>query len=390
MPPAKTKTPAKSPAPVDSRSVLIAVTGSSPAILTEALWALAQENPPVIPRQVVVVTTTDGSRALHDKLLQPLAEWHGKTVWQSLRQTILGKHHDKDSRLTLEAPVLIAAADPRTGTCRNLDDIRSPSDNAAAAETILTTVRRFSTDPEIRIIGLLSGGRKTMGALLHAALSLAGRPGDRLLHVLVSEPFDHPRLIPGFYFPGQPGPEAHHTPGPDSEALANGSARIDLADVPLVALGELIFNRTGQAPATFAGFTRAAQATVADASQQSIPLKVSFSPTSHALTVNHYHCTIPAGRPAALCEHLCRDALADHDLADRRSLETRWRKTVRYPKPDSGESAFTDDDISNALNVLRDTLHRHASAPEALIQRLFPLRAPIGLNREGVTVQLRD
>ena len=37
--------------------VLLAVTGMTPAVLTETVWALARQDPPVIPDRVVVVTT---------------------------------------------------------------------------------------------------------------------------------------------------------------------------------------------------------------------------------------------------------------------------------------------------------------------------------------------
>lgn len=40
----------------DREFILLAVTGSAVAVLTETVWALAHERPPVIPRRVVVVT----------------------------------------------------------------------------------------------------------------------------------------------------------------------------------------------------------------------------------------------------------------------------------------------------------------------------------------------
>ena len=38
----------------ESERVLFAVLGMSPAVLTETVWALARETPPVIPHRVVV------------------------------------------------------------------------------------------------------------------------------------------------------------------------------------------------------------------------------------------------------------------------------------------------------------------------------------------------
>ncbi len=386
-----TSTTPPPPSPPNGKTVLLAVSGSSPAILTETIWALARETPPVIPDLVVAVTTSSGARALETQLLTPLTAWRNRSVWQALRQDLLGASYARDNRLTLEAPVLVTRANPNLGTACPVDDIRSPEDNAAAAETILAAVRRFSTDPEIRLLGLLSGGRKTMGALLHAAFSLAGRPGDRLLHVLVTEPFDHPRLTPTFFFPDQPDATEHHLPGPDAKIVPHKAAHIELADVPLVALGELIFNRTGQAPATFASFARVAQATLTEAGLSTAAIKVTFSTTTRKATVNQHTVTLPEGRSATFFRQLVIDAARDEELADRRRLEERWRDGgIKYRKSDGSQSGFTDDDLSNAQNAVRTDLLETANVPEVLVDRLFPRRSLIGLNRDGISVQLVD
>jgi hypothetical protein len=46
-----------------NRRILIAVTGISPAILTETVWALAQRDEPWLPDQVIAVTTRTGKWA---------------------------------------------------------------------------------------------------------------------------------------------------------------------------------------------------------------------------------------------------------------------------------------------------------------------------------------
>lgn len=370
--------------PAANRTALVAVLGASPAVLTETVWALAREQPPVIPDIVVTVTTTTGASTLDRQLRTPRQDWRNRTVWQALRSTVLGKGCARDPRLTLEAPVVIAAAEPATGTTRHLDDIRTAADNAAAAETILTAVRRFTTDPDCRVVGLLAGGRKTMGALLHAALSLAGRPGDRLLHVLVNEPFDHPQLTPPFWFPGQPGAKEHAAA--EGAPVPQVAARIDLAEVPLVALGELISAQTGRTPATFASLTRAADAALAGAQAATVPLQVAFKSSPPTLRINSWRTLIPPGRASALCAWLCQSARGDDLLRDRVALAEHLRtRGVTFPKPDGQPGHFTDDDLSNALSVIRQSLQT-TGVPAAIIARLLPLRAAIGFNREGVTV----
>lgn len=230
-----------------------------------------------------------------------------------------------------------------------------------------------------------------MGALLHAAFSLAGRPGDRLLHVLVTEPFDHPRLTPTFFFPDQPDATEHHLPGPDAKIVPHKAARIELADVPLVALGELIFNRTGQAPATFASFARAAQATLAETKFDTCPIQIGYSSSKRQVIIDQYSVTLPDGRPSTFFRQLVIDASEGEEVADRARLEERWaKKAVAYRRPDGGKTQFTQDDFSNAQNAVRGELLKQGGMPERLVNRIFPLRAPIGLSRDGFTTRLID
>jgi hypothetical protein len=70
-------------------TILFAATGMTPAVLTETVWGLAQEKDPVIPDQVVVVTTAAGAQIIEKELLTPVGDG-AATIWQELRQAILG------------------------------------------------------------------------------------------------------------------------------------------------------------------------------------------------------------------------------------------------------------------------------------------------------------
>jgi len=178
----------------------------SPAVLTETVWALAHEKPPVIPDRVIVVTTAAGRDCLERDLFTPNPSFGGRTVWQALRRAILPRAPNPKSEigdqrseirsqkssippLTLEPIRVIVAPDPATGRTRELADLRTPADNEAAADFLLEQVRAIVENPDTRLIASLAGGRKTMGALLYACLTLVGRETDRLTHVLVNEPF---------------------------------------------------------------------------------------------------------------------------------------------------------------------------------------------------------
>lgn len=209
-----------------SQTTLLAVTGLSPAIVTETLWALAHEKPRVVPRRVVFVTTATGAAKLREHLFAPRSAFGGRTVWESLRASLKAKPDE----LIAEEPRVIGRPNNRTGRTDAVADITTRAENEITADFILDEVRRIVENQDTRLIASIAGGRKTMGALLHAAVTLIGRETDRLTHVLVSPPFE---TLAGFYFPAQPGGALT---GPDGRKHPPAKAEIQLADVPFVPL----------------------------------------------------------------------------------------------------------------------------------------------------------
>ena len=208
--------------------VLLAVTGMTPAVLTETIWALAHENPPVIPDRVVAVTTSRGKRLMEQELFTP-ASGGGLDLWQSLREEILGNQNPHDHRLILDTIREITAPNPHTGRNQALEDFRTSDENAAMANFVLDQVRSLVETPNIQLITSIAGGRKTLGALLYACMSLLGRESDRLTHVLVNEPFDSFGLSPRFFFP-KPWPlmASIRALSRPSEMLTTHSSTVDL------------------------------------------------------------------------------------------------------------------------------------------------------------------
>jgi CRISPR-associated protein (TIGR02584 family) len=370
------------------RTVLVAVTGMSPAILTETVWALAHEQPAIIPAEVIAITTLRGAEDLQRELLQPCKEFRGHTVWQALRDAILGPARaGRDLRLLLGNPVVITAPDPATGGTRPLEDIRTAADNAAAAEIILAQVRRVTTDPETRLIASLAGGRKTMGALLHAAVSLAGRRGDRLTHVLVNEPFDDSSLKPRFYFPGQPGPALYRLVGPDGArtTLRGRTACIHLADVPVATLGEIVQQRHGHTPASFASLMRAAEELVEDFDS---PIELTLDPDHSTARLDGEPVPLTGlDRPffAFLADRAInhQPPLPDHSAAAaafnpflRAWSEAHPDVSLDFSGTDWRRKEIETDDIRKRLNSLRTRLRGARLA--RLIPLLLPVRGPVG------------
>ena len=204
--------------------VLVAVTGLSPQIVTETLFALAVDpDPPqrlLEPTKIRLITTEEGARRAKCALLHPERGW-----FHRLRS-------DYDLPAIEFGPEHIIVLRDEAG--RPLDDIRSREDNRTAADAIAAVVRELSSDPLSALHVSIAGGRKTMGFYLGYALSLFGRAQDRLSHVLVSAPYESHRE---FYYPT---PKTHLIQDRDGRSYDARDARVTLADIPFVRLrGEL-------------------------------------------------------------------------------------------------------------------------------------------------------
>lgn len=202
------------------RRILLAVTGLSPQIVTETLYALAvqpRNGRPWVPHEIRLITTARGKENARLTLLsREPGHFHRLRADYGLPEIAFTDNH-------------IHVIEDAEG--RPLDDIKNDDDNRRAADTIADVVRRLSQDDDTEIHASIAGGRKTMGFFLGYAMSLFGRPQDRLSHVLVSSPYESNRAF--FY------PTPHSTPIP---ANPTGSEMIDAKDAE-VWLGEIPFVR---------------------------------------------------------------------------------------------------------------------------------------------------
>ena len=202
-----------------SRRLLVAVTGLSPQIVTETLYALAVgQRPPFIPTEIRLITTEEGAERAKLSLLHPESGWfHRLRDDYGLPAITFGPEH---------IHVLTDASGQPLG------DIRTPGDNTRAADAITDVVRDLTRDGDSALHVSIAGGRKTMGFYLGYALSLYGREQDRLSHVLVSPPYEsHPQ----FFYP-TPGSQVIYTPPPHNRPYDTRDAEITLAVIPFVRL----------------------------------------------------------------------------------------------------------------------------------------------------------
>jgi len=200
------------------RKILLAVTGLSPQILTETLYALAVAGRPAfIPDEVHLITTADGAEYARHTLL-------GSGMG---RFAELLRDYSLEGRIRFEADCihLIPGLDGQA-----LHDIQTPADNALAADAITELVRHFTLDDDTALHVSIAGGRKTMGFFMGYALSLYGRVQDRLSHVLVSPPFECNHDF--YYPPAQPRVLFDR----DNKPIHTADAHIMLAEIPFVRL----------------------------------------------------------------------------------------------------------------------------------------------------------
>ena len=228
------------------RRILLAVTGLSPQIVTETLHALAVGGEqPFVPTEIHLITTAEGAERARLALLSEEPGWfHRLRRDYALPPIAFDGDHIHILRDAAGAP---------------LADIRSPQDSLACADFITETVRGLSADPNAALHVSIAGGRKTMGFFLGYALSLFGRPQDRLSHVLVSEPFENSW---DFFYP-TPYENVIETAG---KRLADArDARLSLADIPFVSLRHGLPNRLLDGSAGFEATVSAARATLGPA-----------------------------------------------------------------------------------------------------------------------------
>lgn len=201
-----------------NKRILLSVTGMSPAVVTETLYALVTEKG-FIPTEIRVITTLQGKNKLLDALLRrgTLAEFIADYGEQYGFSHI---HFDESC---------IEIINDTSG--EKLADIRTPEENDLAADQIVKLVGQLCQDEHSAIHVSIAGGRKTMGFFLGYALSLYGRKQDSLSHVLVSAEFENVR---DFYYPKPYPCEIFNDKG---IALDASQGKVMLAEIPWVRLG---------------------------------------------------------------------------------------------------------------------------------------------------------
>lgn len=231
------------------RRILLAVTGLTPQVVTETLYALAlTQESPWVPDEIHLITTATGAENARLNLLAQPDGWFHRLC--------------RDYRLPNIAfpPDHIHVLVDKNG--QPLEDIRSPGENILAADLITEKVRQLTEAPDTELHVSIAGGRKTMGYYLGYALSLYGRTQDRLSHVLVSDPFESNRQ---FYYPTPYDHAIHVLRGGKEVAYNARNAQVDLAEIPFVSLRHGLPQELLSGQASFHATVEAARTTLGPA-----------------------------------------------------------------------------------------------------------------------------
>ncbi|SJM89894.1 CRISPR-associated protein [Crenothrix polyspora] len=200
------------------KRILLAVSGMSPQIVTETLYALAQPETEqaFIPTDIHLISTTTGKNKAMLELLHPQT---GKFYQLCKDYGLEGIHFTSDN---------IHVIPDKNGLL--LDDIKTPEENEAAADFITQKVNELTRDTESALHVSIAGGRKTMGYYLGYALSLYGRAQDRLSHVLVTDRYES---LKDFFYPTIDSQVIYDR---DNQPLDTQAAQVVLASIPFVRL----------------------------------------------------------------------------------------------------------------------------------------------------------
>ena len=205
-----------------TKNILFLVTGMTPQIITETVWALAcdpKNNEKWIPDEVHILSTQDGLTQIKSRLFAD-----GIFNQFQIDYPQLSNIQFSDQELHVIT----------NSENKPLTDLKTPDDNEDAANEISEKIREFTSDDQVTLHVSIAGGRKTMGFYAGYALSLYGRAQDRMSHVLVEEKFESAR---NFFYPTL---ESYFVTDRFGKEWDAKDAQVWLAQIPFVRLKDAV------------------------------------------------------------------------------------------------------------------------------------------------------
>ncbi len=199
------------------RKVLLCTVGLSPQVVTETLYALDRQDN-WIPDQLVLVTTRSGGEGCRHLLL----DRHNGALYRYAKEW----RAPWARKLAEQARLEIVDTDS--------GDLDASRATLLFASRIAEIISEICDDQDTQLHVSLAGGRKPASALVTQALSLYGRPQDKLSHVLVP---DNVTLNPSFFYPP---PEPQMMAGRDGGVMDASATEVQLFEIPYVRLRRFV------------------------------------------------------------------------------------------------------------------------------------------------------
>ena len=208
-----------------AKNILFLVTGMTPQIITETVWALVcdpENNEKWIPDEIHVLSTQDGLTQIKSRLF-------ADNIFKKFQID-----YPQLSNIQFSDQQLHVITDSNNAA---LTDLKTPEDNEFAANAICEKIREFTKDEQVALHVSIAGGRKTMGFYAGYALSLYGRAQDRMSHVLVEDKFENAR---DFFYPTT---ESYFVTDRFDKEWDAKDAQVWLAQIPFVRLKDAVKNK---------------------------------------------------------------------------------------------------------------------------------------------------
>ncbi|MCS4297567.1 MULTISPECIES: CRISPR-associated ring nuclease Csm6 [Acinetobacter] len=205
------------------KNILFLVTGMTPQIITETVWALAcdpQSDEKWIPDEIHIMSTDDGLNQIRKRLFEDQVFQQFQIDFPQLKNIEFNLIEHLHVIRDVDGNVLV--------------DLKTPEHNQCAGNAICEKIREFTQNEDVSLHVSIAGGRKTMGFYAGYALSLYGRAQDTMSHVLVEERFE---VVKDFFYPT---PKTYFVTNRDGKVLDAKEAVVWLAHVEFVRMRDAI------------------------------------------------------------------------------------------------------------------------------------------------------
>ena len=204
------------------KNILLAITGRSPQVVTETLYALHIEGK-ALPEELYVITTA----SFKEKLVKGLfKQGHLAALYDEYKIPAL--KFDESHIWLIE-----------NQQGQPVDHAKSIEGQTYMADFITRKVFELTQNDDLAIHASIAGGHKTMAFYLGYAMSLLGRPQDTLSHVFVNDEFE---FVPDFFYPTKASRwiEGKEDDQGNKAQIDTSKAKITLAEIPFVRMRQSV------------------------------------------------------------------------------------------------------------------------------------------------------